>query len=70
MKQSTHVGGIDLTTLTEASGAGLAWYEVQSLPTVWLIAADGTVVGRSSGVRDWSAEAQTRLIVRWLPAAK
>ncbi|MBP3954429.1 c-type cytochrome [Gemmata sp. G18] len=55
------------TALTEATGLGLARYEVQALPTVWLIAPDGTAIGRSCGARDWTAEAQTKLISRWLP---
>jgi thiol-disulfide isomerase/thioredoxin len=54
--------------LTEGTGLGLARYEVQSLPTVWLIAPDGTAIGRSSGARDWAAEPQTKLLTRWLPA--
>lgn len=57
------------TTLTESNGLGLAHYEVQSLPTVWLIAPDGTAIGRCNGAKDWTAETQVRLIAHWLPAA-
>ncbi|AWM39912.1 Thiol-disulfide oxidoreductase ResA [Gemmata obscuriglobus] len=56
--------------LVEASGVGAARYEVQALPTVWLIAPDGTAVGRSSGAKDWAAGPQTKLLARWLPPAK
>lgn len=58
------------TAHVEATGVGLARYEVQALPTVWLIAPDGTAVGRSSGAKDWGAEPLTKLVARWLPPAK
>ncbi len=51
----------------DVSGLAAARFEVQSLPTVWLIAPDGTAIGRASGAKDWTAEAQTKLIARWLP---
>lgn len=56
------------TALTDTTGLGLARYEVQAFPTVWLIAPDGTAIGRSSGARDWASSTQTKLIARWLPA--
>ena len=55
------------TALTEANGLGLARYEVQSLPTVWLIAPDGKAIGRGEGAKDWADEAMTKLIARRLP---
>lgn len=58
------------TAHTEATGIGAARYEVQALPTVWLIAPDGTAVGRSSGAKDWTAAPLTGLLSRWLPPAK
>ncbi|HEY1192038.1 MAG TPA: c-type cytochrome [Gemmata sp.] len=54
----------------EATGLGVARYEVQALPTVWLIAPDGSAIGRSSGAKDWTAEPQTRLLAQWFPPAK
>lgn len=54
----------------EANDLGLARYQVQSLPTVWLVGPDGGAVGKSSGAKDWTAEAQSQLLARWLPPAK
>lgn len=54
----------------EANDLGLARYQVQVLPTVWLVGPDGTALARSSGAKDWTAEAQTQLVARWLPPAK
>lgn len=56
--------------LAESTGLGAARFEVQSLPTVWLIDADGKAVGRASGARDWSAPALRKLLDRWTPPAK
>jgi mono/diheme cytochrome c family protein len=54
----------------EANDLGLARYQVQSLPTVWLVGPDGGALGKSSGAKDWTAEAQSQLVARWLPLAK
>ncbi len=51
-----------LRVFADASGLGPARFEVQVLPTVWLIAADGKVVGRAHGMKDWSAPALRKLI--------
>jgi thiol-disulfide isomerase/thioredoxin len=56
--------------LVEANGLGLARYEVQSLPTVWLIGPDGKAIGRSTGAKDWSAPAPSKIIEHWLPKPK
>jgi len=56
-----------LQIFAEASGLGLIRFEVQALPSVWLIAPDGKVIGRSQGARDWSAPGLRRLIEYWLP---
>jgi len=53
----------------DASGLGPARFEVQVLPTVWLIAGDGKAVGRAHGMKDWSAPALRRLIEHQLPAS-
>jgi mono/diheme cytochrome c family protein len=52
----------------DQSGLGLARFEVQALPTVWLVGPDGRAVGRSHGARDWGDPAVRRLLERWLPA--
>lgn len=52
----------------ESNSLSLARFDVQSLPTVWLIGADGKSIGRASGAKDWRAAEITRLIRHWLPA--
>jgi thiol-disulfide isomerase/thioredoxin len=54
----------------EANDLGLARYQVQALPTVWLVGPDGGAIGSSSGAKDWTAEPQAQLLARWLPPAK
>lgn len=56
--------------LVDGDGLGLARYEVQTLPTVWLITPDGTALARGAGARDWTDPALLRVIERWLPDAK
>ena len=56
-----------LRVFTDASGLAPARFEVQSLPTVWLLAPDGKAVGRSHGARDWTAPPLRRLLEHWLP---
>ncbi|OWK44371.1 c-type cytochrome [Fimbriiglobus ruber] len=51
----------------DAAGVGLARFEVQTLPTVWLIGPDGQVIGRTTGAQDWAAQAVRKLIEHWLP---
>jgi thiol-disulfide isomerase/thioredoxin len=59
-----------LKIYTESSGLGLARFEVQALPCVWLIAPDGNAIGRSMGARDWSAVALRSLLEEWLPRSR
>lgn len=40
----------------EVSGIGLARYEVQSLPLVWLVDSKGKAYGKWIGTRDWHSE--------------
>ena len=40
----------------EVSGVGLARYEVQSLPLVWLIDTHGKPLGKWIGTRNWQSE--------------
>ncbi|MDB5310558.1 MAG: hypothetical protein JWO38_4760 [Gemmataceae bacterium] len=54
----------------DGAGVGLARFEVQTLPTVWLIDAAGKAVGRSHGARDWTNPALRQLIEHWLPASR
>lgn len=51
-----------LRVFIDGTGLGPARFEVQSLPTVWLIGPDGKAVGRSQGARDWSAVGLRRLL--------
>jgi mono/diheme cytochrome c family protein len=39
----------------DVTGLGLARFEIQLLPTVWLIDPNGEPIGRASGARDWHA---------------
>jgi mono/diheme cytochrome c family protein len=56
-----------IRTFAEERGLGLARFEVQSLPTVWLIGPDGMAIGRSHGARDWQDPALRRVFEHWLP---
>jgi mono/diheme cytochrome c family protein len=53
----------------EPSGLGLARFEVDVLPTVWLIDSSGKAVGRGSGAKDWASTALQNLILHFLPEA-
>jgi thiol-disulfide isomerase/thioredoxin len=54
-------------TFVVDSVVGLARFEVQTLPTVWLIGADGKAIGRSHGAKDWRSAALREMIEYWLP---
>lgn len=56
-----------LRVFADASGLGPARFEVQVLPTVWLIAPDGKAIGRAHGMKDWSAPAMRKLLEHSLP---
>jgi thiol-disulfide isomerase/thioredoxin len=45
-----------IQVFTEISGTGLARYEVQSLPLVWLVDSKGKAFGKWIGNRDWQSE--------------
>jgi cytochrome c biogenesis protein CcmG/thiol:disulfide interchange protein DsbE len=51
----------------EERGLGLARFEVQSLPTYWLIGPNGKAIGRAQGARNWRNPALLRLVEHWLP---
>jgi mono/diheme cytochrome c family protein/peroxiredoxin len=55
--------------LVETTGAGLARFEVQALPAVWLIGPDGKAIARTQGAKDWNAPSLRRMIEHWLPAS-
>ncbi len=65
-----HLDRLALNTIaySEPTGLGLARFDVQALPTVWLIGADGKAIGRASGAKDWRSQALTKLIGHWLPS--
>jgi len=50
----------------EESGLGLARFDVQTLPAMWLIGPDGKAIGRGNGARDWKNPALRRLLERYL----
>ena len=49
-------------TLLDPKGTVRNRYEVRALPTSYLIAGDGRIVGRMIGERDWSSGAAQRLL--------
>jgi mono/diheme cytochrome c family protein len=51
----------------DGTGLGLAHFEVQTLPTVWLIGTDGRAIGRAHGAKDWRAPLLRKLLEHWLP---
>ena len=53
--------------LTEETGLGLARFEVQTLPTIWIIGPDGKAIGRTSGAMNWHSPDLLNLIDHWLP---
>ncbi len=55
------------TGLTEPTGLGLVRFEVQALPSAWLIGPDGKAIGRTTGSVDWHSPDLLKLIDRWLP---
>lgn len=54
-------------TFVDESGLANHRFEVQALPTVWLIASDGKAIARSQGVQDWTSPAMQALVEHWLP---
>ena len=62
-----HLDRLGAKAYVEPHGLGLARFEVQLLPTVWLIGADGKAIARASGAKDWKSPAMTRLIDEHLP---
>jgi peroxiredoxin len=53
--------------LVDDTGVGVLQFEVQMLPTVWLIGPDGKAIARAHGAKDWQSPAVRKLIDRWLP---
>lgn len=51
----------------EETGLGLARFDVQTLPAVWLIAPDGRAIARGNGARNWNDPALRRIIESRLP---
>lgn len=54
--------------LADDTALAVAHFEVQSLPTFWLIGPDGAPIARATGARDWRANAPRRLLDECLPA--
>lgn len=53
-----------LRIYADATGLGPQRFEVQALPAVWLVAPDGTAVGRATGMRDWTSPAVRKVLDR------
>ncbi|QDU30113.1 Thiol-disulfide oxidoreductase ResA [Anatilimnocola aggregata] len=54
-------------TSVDESGLANGRFEVQALPTVWLIDSTGNVIGRSQGVQDWTRPEMKAVIKHYLP---
>lgn len=50
------------TALVESTGLGVARFEVDTLPTAWLISPEGKAIARTSGARDWNSPAIEAII--------
>jgi thiol-disulfide isomerase/thioredoxin len=50
------------TAYTDANGIGIARFEAQTLPTVWLIGPDAKSIGRASGARNWQSPILLQLV--------
>lgn len=53
--------------VSDARGTAVAAFEVQTLPTAWLVSPAGEVVAKSTGATDWAAPAAAALLEYWLP---
>ncbi|HTV24799.1 MAG TPA: TlpA disulfide reductase family protein [Polyangiaceae bacterium] len=56
-------GKVPSEVVRDASGDGAASYEVSTLPNTYLVSADGDLLLRFGGARDWSSEAARRLLL-------
>lgn len=56
-------------TWMDDSGLANGRFEVQSLPTVWLIDAQGKVIGKSYGAKEWTRPELRNVLEHWLPHA-
>lgn len=52
---------------SDLRGTASAAFEVQSLPTVWLIGPAGEVVAKTTGAKDWESPTIAALLEYWLP---
>ncbi len=58
---------VNFPVLLDNDGEVRRRYEVQALPTSYLIGADGRFLGRIIGPRDWNAEGYRQLLMSLLP---
>jgi mono/diheme cytochrome c family protein len=58
------------TAHTDAKGLGIARFEAQTLPTVWLIGLDARPIGRASGAKNWQSPILLQLVEHWLPTTR
>jgi len=56
-----------IQTFVDETGLANGRFEVQVLPTVWLIDSRRNVVARSQGVQDWNRPEMQAVIEHWLP---
>ena len=62
---SKYAPGIKIAV--ETSGIGLARYEVQTLPSFWLVGKEGRTIARSTGARDWTSKPNRSFIESLIP---
>lgn len=60
-----HASG--LKVLVDDTGLANARFEVQALPTTWLIDPDSRPIARTTGARDWNDPKCLRVLEHWLP---
>ena len=64
----TESTGVSFPVLLDSNGEVRRQYEVQALPTSYLIGADGRFLGRIIGPRDWDKAGYRKLFMSLLPA--
>jgi len=63
-------GDFRFPVLLDTNGEVRSQYEVQALPTTYLIGADGRFIGRMIGPRDWNSDGYRQLIRTLLAAGQ
>lgn len=56
-----------IRVFTDTRGTAPTAFEVQTLPTAWLIGPSGEVVAKTTGAKDWESPAVAAWLDYWLP---